>query len=179
VNTKKIEAGIRLVLEGIGVDLDDRNYKDTPKRVARMYREIFTPAKNNFNAFPETYNNMIILRNHHVTGMCPHHLLPVRFRISLGYIPNGQVLGLSKLGRAIEDHLTEPVLQEALTDSIVQTLHLRINPKGAGCVVVGEHDCMQCRGLRTDGDVVTSSMTGQFLLNASTREEFLRLIGRI
>lgn len=176
MKVKMIEKGVRLILQGIGADLHDRNYRDTPARVARMYRELLTPSRNSFKLFPETYNNMIILRGHNVVGLCPHHLLPVRMRVCLGYIPTDRVLGLSKLARAIEDHLTAPVLQETFTDDIAQFLHHRLKPKGVGCVVVGSHGCMQLRGVRTTGDIVTSCMTGVFFTNPATREEFMGLL---
>jgi GTP cyclohydrolase I len=179
VNQKRIEQGVRLILEGLEVDLSDRNYKETPKRVARMYRELFTPHRNTYAVFPESHQNMIMLRGHEVVTLCPHHLLPVRMKVFLGYIPNKQVLGLSKLARCIEDHLTEPKLQEALTDEIAQYLQLRLDPKGVACVVVGQHGCMRDRGVHTTADVVTSCMTGAFFTNQISREEFLRLAGHL
>jgi GTP cyclohydrolase I len=179
MNREKIERGVRLLLEGLELDLSDRNLVGTPRRVARMYAEFFSPKKNNFATFPETHSNMIILRGHEIVGVCPHHLLPVRMRVYIAYIPNKRVLGLSKLARCIEGHLTRPVLQETLTDDIAQDLQLRLDPKGVGCVVVGMHGCMRDRGVHTSGDVVTSSMTGVFFTNSPTRDEFLRLIGRI
>lgn len=177
-DTRKIERGIRLVLEGLRVDPKDRNYKDTPRRVAQMYAELFTPPKNNFKIFTEDHTNMIILRGHNVHGVCPHHLIPVAMRVSLAYVPNGRVLGLSKLARCVESQLTKPVLQETFTDAIVNDLYARVRPLGVACVVVGQHGCMQHRGVRTTGDIVTSAVRGVFS-NQSAKEEFLRILGRI
>jgi len=179
MKTKLIEQGVRLILQGLEVDLEDRNYKDTPKRVARMYQELFTPRRNSWSVFPEQHSNLILLRGHIVYGVCPHHLVPVKMVVHLGYIPNKQVLGLSKLARCIEEQLGAPVLQETFTDNVAQTLHLRLDAKGVGCVVVGSHGCMQARGVKTTGDVVTSCMTGIFFTNPTSREELLTLIGRI
>lgn len=174
----KMERGVRLLLEGMGVDTNDPNFRDTPKRVAKMYNEMFTPRKNNYRSFVDAYDEMVLLRGHEVHGVCPHHLVPVEMRVYLAYLPQGRVLGLSKLARTVESQLTGPVLQESFTDSIVSSLHARIHPKGIACVVVGRHGCMHHRGVRTDADVVTSKMHGVFLLNPTAREEFLRLIGR-
>jgi GTP cyclohydrolase I len=174
---KKIESGVRQILGGLHVDLSDRNYKDTPTRVARMYQEMFTPRANSLTAFDEHHDNMVVLRGHRVFGMCPHHLLPVEMRVSLAYIPRGKVLGLSKLARAVEEHLVAPVLQEALTDLVARTLQDRLDPLGVAVVIVGRHGCMQYRGVRTTGDVITSAVTGVFRNVSGAREEFLRLIG--
>ena len=178
-NAKAAEAAIaQLITKGFGIDLKDPNYSDTPKRVARMYADLFSPPANNFRTFPVTHGGLVLLRNHRAYGVCPHHLLPFEMRVHVGYIPNKQVLGLSKLARVVESQLGAPILQETLTDSVAYDLYHRTEAKGAGCIVVGEHGCMRCRGVRTTGDVVTSSMQGVFLLNESARAEFLRLVGR-
>lgn len=177
MNQKKMEAGVKLLLTGMGVDLADPNYKDTPRRVSKMYLELFTHTKNNFRSFPEKYDELVLLRDHRVHGVCPHHLVPVEMRVHLAYLPNGRVLGLSKLARAIEGQLRAPVLQEAFTAEVVDSIVTAVKPKGVACVVIGKHGCMHHRGVRTQGDIVTSKMQGVFLLNPTAREEFLRLIG--
>jgi GTP cyclohydrolase IA len=176
-NTKKMEKAISLLLEGMGCDARSENFRDTPRRVAALYRELLTPKQNNFQSFTSRHNNLILLRGHRVTALCPHHLLPVTLRVSVGYIPNGRVLGLSKLARTVESQLTQPILQEALTDAVVDTLEDRIQPQGVGCVVAGSHGCMHFRGIRTTADIITSRMSGVFLLNATARQEFLQLLG--
>lgn len=173
----KIERGVKLILEGMSCDMKDPNFKDTPARVARLYREILSPQKNSMTVFPSKYDSMVILRGHQVTALCPHHLMPVTLRCYVGYIPNKQVLGLSKLARVVEQHLTKPIMQEELCDNVADTLNSTLDPKGVACVIAGEHGCMKHRGVKTDGDVVTSSMRGVFLTNIAAREEFLRLIG--
>jgi GTP cyclohydrolase I len=144
-----------------------------------MYEELFTPRTNNFATFPERHDSMVILRGHLVHGVCPHHLLPVEMRVYVAYIPDREVLGLSKLARVAETPLTGPVLQEVYTDAVADLLLERTRAKGVGVVVVARHGCMQCRGVRTTADVVTSALRGQVLMNPSTRDEFLRLIGRV
>ena len=179
LNQKKMAAGIRTLLTGMGVDLADRNYRDTPQRVARMYAELFTPKRNNFTTFPETHDSMVILRGHTVHGVCPHHLVPVEMRVYIGYIPSDSVLGLSKLARVAEQPLTGPILQEVYTDTVADLLTEHTRAKGVGVVVVGVHGCMRHRGIKSTGEVITSAMRGQLLLNPSAREEFLRLIGKV
>lgn len=173
-----MEKGVRLLLEGMGCDVEDPNYVATPARVARMYLELFTPAPASYTTFPYGHAGLVLLRNHRAFGVCPHHLLPFEMRLHIGYIPNKRVLGLSKLARIAEAHLTGPVLQEKFTDDVAYHLYKETDAKGAGCVISSEHGCMQCRGIKTTGDVVTSSMHGVFLLNPTAREELLRLIGR-
>jgi GTP cyclohydrolase I len=178
MNTKKIEAGVKLILQGMGVDLNDPNFIDTPRRVACLYKEILTPQENNMTTFPSKYDSMVILRGHQVVALCPHHLMPVELRCYVAYVPNKQVLGLSKLARVVEQHLTKPIMQEELCDLVVDELNRTLDPKGVACVLAGEHGCMRHRGVRTDGDVVTSSVRGVYLTNPAAREEFLRLIGK-
>jgi len=176
LNQKKMEAAIAMLLEGMGCDLKSEHFVDTPKRVARMYVELLTPQPLNFTTFESRHASLVLLRNHRIFGVCPHHLLPFEMRAHLGYIPNRKVLGLSKLARLLELHRAKPILQEEYTDIVSHDLFERTDAKGAGCVIVAQHGCMQCRGVRTTGDIVTSSMHGVFLLNPSAREEFLRLL---
>jgi len=177
IDQEKIEKGVRLILQGLHVDLADRNYAGTPRRVAKMYAELFTPHPNNFRTFEEKHDSMIVLRGHEVHGMCPHHLLPVVMQVYLAYIPNGRVLGLSKLARTVEGQLTEPIMQETLTDRVVADLQRRVEPKGVACTIVGVHGCMRHRGVRTGGDIVTSAVSGIFLTNAAARDEFMKITG--
>jgi len=179
MNVKKMEAGVKLLLQGMGVDLADRNYTDTPGRVARMYVELFSPKPNNYATFPEKHDSLVLLRGHGVHGVCPHHLVPVEMQVYVGYIPNKTVLGLSKLARVAEEPLTGPVLQETYTDTVADLLNERVDPKGVAVVVAGRHGCMKHRGVRSTADVVTSAMRGVFFSNPAAREEFLRLIGRV
>jgi len=176
-NTRKMEKGVALLLEGMGIDTHGENFRDTPRRVAALYRELLTPRQNNMQSFENRHNNLILLRGHEVTAICPHHLLPATMRVSVGYIPSGRVLGLSKLARTVESQLTQPILQESLTDAVVDSLERSIHPQGVACIVVGRHGCMHYRGIRSTSDIVTSRMSGVFLLNQTARQEFLQLIG--
>lgn len=178
LNLKLMEQGVTLILRGMGVDLQESNFKDTPKRVARMYAELLTPEMNNWATFPSPTSGMIVLRGHKVFCLCPHHLLPVELRAYVAYIPRKRVLGLSKLARVVEQQLTQPIMQEALGDQTADALDEQVEPQGVAVILAGEHACMRVRGVETSGDVVTSSMRGLFLHSAATREEFLRLVGK-
>jgi len=178
MNLDKMESGVKLLLEGMGADLQDPNYEGTPQRVARMYQEMLTPQKNNWKTFPATDSDLIVLRGHKVVALCPHHLLPAVITCHVGYIPNKKTLGLSKLARAVEEHLRMPILQEDLAEAVAHTLEERLDPKGTGVVLAGRHGCMTFRGVESDGDVVISAMKGVLLLNPTARGEFLQIVGR-
>ncbi len=173
-----MERGIEMLLEGMGVDRNDPNFRDTPGRVARMYAAMLTPQPNNWMTFPAGESDLIVLRGHKVIGLCPHHLQPVVFTCYVGYIPDTKTVGLSKLARAVEEHLTVPIMQEDLAHKVADTLHNRLHPKGVAVVIAGVHGCMRFRGVESDGDVVSSVMKGVLLLNPAARAEFLQLIGR-
>lgn len=168
--------GVRLILEGMGVDLTDPNYRETPKRVARMYASMLSPQKNNWKTFPAQRSDLVILRKHRVFALCPHHLLPVELTCYVGYIPNKRVLGLSKLARVIEEQLTAPILQEDLAHGIADALDRRVEPKGIGVVLIGVHGCMRFRGVESTGDISTSVVRGALLHEPSARAEFFQLL---
>lgn len=172
-----IEQGVALILEGlVGPEWTmDRNYEDTPRRVAKFYQEMFRDRSCQMTTFAEKHDQMITLLHHVDYTLCPHHLLPVRMDISCAYIPTEGVLGLSKLVRLIQTHFEEPILQETLTDSLADELMNATDPRGAAVLVYGEHACMQIRGAKSSGRAATSAMRGVFLTNQATREEFLSL----
>lgn len=178
MNRRKMAQGVSLILEGMGVDRNDDNFKKTPQRVARMYEEMLSPKANNWTTFPSTYKNMVVMRGHQLFAFCPHHLMIVEMKAYVGYIPNERVLGLSKLARAVEEHLTRPIMQEELGDLVADHFMERVKPSGVAVVLAGVHGCMRCRGVRSDGDTVTSAMRGVFFTNPPAREEFMRIIGR-
>lgn len=197
MNKSKIKKGTALILEGlIGPEWqEDENYKDTPRRVADFYEEIFAPRGYEAATFPAKYRQMLVLAHHKEWAMCPHHLMPFKMDLSVAYIPceekPARVLGLSKLVRLIQNHFEEPILQEDLTDSIADEV-IRVlsvekpanpgtyldGPMGVGVLIEGEHSCMQARGVKTGGYVITSAMRGVFLTKPEVREEFLTIIRR-
>lgn len=186
---KQFEQAANLIIDGLkkmGLKIDAENFKDTPKRVARAYYEIFEGVKDTqkqvehilSTSFPsEGHNDMIIAKNIVAFSMCPHHLLPVEYRISLAYIPdpNGRVLGLSKLCRLVKLLAKQPILQEDFTQQIVKAME-RINPQGVAVMVEGRHMCMRMRGVKSvESSVTTDAVSGCFK-QSSTRNEFLMLI---
>jgi GTP cyclohydrolase I len=179
VNREKMEYGIEIFLEGlIGPNWrEDPNFFDTPARVSKAYIEMLTPSLNNWKIFPAKSSDMVVLRGHIVFGICPHHLFPVEMKAYVGYIPNKHTIGVSKLARAVESTLHVPALQEDLTHAVSAALEKHLEPKGCAVTITGIHGCMRCRGVRSTGDIVTSVMTGVFLLNPNAKAEFLQIIG--
>lgn len=177
-NTAKMEQGVLLLLQGMGIDVENDNYKETPKRVASLFKEMLSPAASNWKTFPTSYRGAVLLRNHEVIGLCPHHLQPVPMRVHVAYIPKKKALGLSKLARAVEERLSMPVLQEQLTQDVADALEAHLEPIGCCVIITGRHGCMQFRGIRSDADVVTSAMRGAFFVDSKAREEIMMLIGR-
>jgi GTP cyclohydrolase I len=164
MNTDKIAAGVSLILEGMGIDPTDHNFTDTPKRVAKWYTEIFRPPESNWTTFKEDHNNLIIMRGITFTTLCPHHLLPVKLTANVSYIPDGIVLGASKLVRLCHSVNIQPYTQEKLTDLIATRLNIVAKDnKGVAVVMYGEHDCMKIRGVREPNAVmITSTFYGKF-----------------
>jgi GTP cyclohydrolase I len=178
VNEKQMIRGVEQLLRGMDIDLKDPNFRETPRRVARMYKELLTPKPSRWNTFPSSTSDLVLLRGHRVIGLCPHHLQPVEYTCCVGYIPQEKTVGLSKLARVIEAQLDKPMLQEDLAHDIAGALEEALRPKGVGVVLAGIHGCMRFRGVRTTGDVVISVMKGVLLLHPAARAEFLQLIGR-
>lgn len=158
-------------------NLKGPNYTDTPARVTRLWQRFFSTPEPKLTAFPlEGKPGLIFIKNHIAWSFCPHHLLPVRYEFKIGYIPNKQVLGLSKLGRIADYVCTKLPLQEEAAYLVVKHIEEAIEPKGAGCVIKGEHLCMQMRGIQsTHVSAHSSHMSGIFLLSESARNEFLTL----
>lgn len=188
MRNSKIEAGVKLILEGLGLDINDPNFKDTPVRVRKAYSEIFEglyDSEDNIKeilskTFPSDFSQMIIVKNIRVFSMCPHHLLPVDYTVSVAYLPEdekGKVLGLSKLPRLVRLLARRPVLQEQFTEEITERLLSIEGVKGAGCIVNGIHYCMLMRGInQTEAATLTSSLKGSFLDDSKTRNEFNFLV---
>ena len=178
IDQGKIERGVELILKGIGVDLRDRNFLLTPERVARYYAELFEKKDTEFATFPESYNDFILLRNHRMFSLCPHHLLPVRFDVSLAYVPNGHVLGLSKLARVLDECNSGPLLQEKFTGDVVKEMgNICQGVQGVACVIVGKHGCTEIRGVRSNAEFVTYKLSGCFNDNEKLAERFFYLTG--
>lgn len=174
-----IEAGVSQIIRGLGCDVRDTNFRDTPERVARMYAEMFAVKEREWAVFDEEYSDFILLKGHTLWSICPHHLVPVEFRVNLAYVPNGQVLGLSKLARMCDETNTGPILQERFTKDLVRTLlELVPSAKGAACLVEGQHGCTKIRGVRSSAWFTTFRMEGCFRDDPSLEDRFFTLTGR-
>lgn len=179
----KLVAGVRLVLEGLGLDIDDPRIAETPERVARMYDEIFAGLLIDAEAvidkvFNEQHDELVMVRDIPLVSMCEHHLVPFLGRAHVGYIPNaqGQVTGLSKLARLVDVVAKRPNMQERLTSTIADTLVKKLNPRGVLVVVEAEHLCMTMRGVRKPGSMtVTSAVRGIIRDHPATRAEAMAL----
>lgn len=186
INTEAIEKHFKAIMEeGLGLDLNDPNFKETPARVARSYLEIFeglesadTQIHDIFRqSFPTVYRGIVLEKRIRVFSMCPHHFLPIRYEVSLGYIPDGKTLGLSKLARIVELIAKLPSLQEAFTERIVNEIDDHVKPLGVICVVKGAHYCMQMRGVKQkDTWTTTSSARGLFIEKEEMELKFYHLL---
>ncbi len=180
---EQISSCIKNLLLALGLDVHDANFKDTPKRVAKMYLEVFDGVQGLARVedilsttFPSNYKGIIIHKNILAFGFCPHHLLPVEYSVSLGYIAE-KTVGLSKIPRAVELLAKRPVLQETFTHEISDMLVQHLNAKGVIVVVQGKHSCMRIRGVRTLSDVViTSDIKGVFENSPAARAEAMQLL---
>jgi GTP cyclohydrolase I len=181
----KVERGVRLILEGIGEDLDRQGLHDTPARVARMYAEITSglradPTQVLQAVFEEGHDEMVMIRDISMASICEHHLAPFIGKAHVAYIPNeqGRITGLSKLARLVDGLARRPQVQERLTAQIADAMVERLEPRGALVVIEAEHLCMSMRGVRKPGAVtVTSAVRGSFRDSMSTRLEAMNLLG--
>lgn len=182
VDHARIERAVREILIAVGEDPDREGLRETPARVARMYAELFRglhadPSKHLRKFFTEKYDEMVLVKDIAFNSMCEHHLLPFVGRAHIGYVPNGKVVGLSKLARVVEDIAKRPQVQERMTQQIADLLLEQLNVKGVAVVIEATHTCMTVRGIRKPGSVcVTSAMKGIFRSNLSSRSEVMTLI---
>lgn len=182
IDIPRIERAVRDILEAVGEDPDREGLRETPTRVARMYRELFSglhddPRIHLRKFFTERYDEMVLVRDITFNSMCEHHMLPFSGKAHIGYVPNGKVVGLSKLARVVEVISKRPQVQERMTEQIANLLIEELDVKGVGVVIEATHSCMTIRGIRKPASVcVTSAMKGIFRSNLSSRSEFMTLI---
>jgi len=181
---EKVRRGVRLILEGIGEDPDREGVVDTPRRVSDMYREVFGGLESN----PEDvvtvvkgagHDEMIMVKDIPLYGMCEHHLAPFAGRAHVAYIPNedGRITGLSKIARLVDVLSQRPQVQERLTTEIADALDHALEPRGVFVVIEAEHLCMTMRGVKKPGSLtVTSAVRGRFRSDGRTRSEAMALI---
>ena len=178
------ESAVRTLLLWAGDDPDREGLIDTPSRVARAYEEFFAgyghdPVEMLARSFEETdgYDEMVVLRDIRLESHCEHHMVPIIGKAHIAYLPNGRVVGISKLARVIETYAKRLQIQEKLTAQIANTIESVLKPKGVAVVIEAAHQCMTTRGVHKPGvSMVTSRMLGEFRTNDSTRREFLSII---
>ena len=182
VDHQRIETAVREILAAVGENPDREGLLETPARVARMYAEMFSglqddPRRHLGKVFTEKYDELVLVRDIAFNSICEHHLLPFMGHVHIGYIPNGRVLGLSKLARVVETVSHKPQVQERMTEQIADLLEHDLGAKGVAVVIEASHTCMTIRGVRKPGSVcVTSAMKGIFRANVSSRAEVMSLI---
>lgn len=176
-----IAKNIKDLLQTLGLDTTHQELRGTPLRTAKMfYEEILQPypRKKLFQVSTYPYKSMVCVRNHVSWSRCPHHLERVKIIASVAYIPDGRVLGASKLPRIVDYYAKGLMLQEEITDSIADALMNALRPKGVAVVLRGEHMCMKARGVKSIcSDMTTARLTGVFMDDEKARDEFYQLIG--
>lgn len=182
IDRSKVEAGVKLILEGIGEDVNREGLRETPERIARMYEEIFggmdmEPQESLSKRFHVDNNQMVLEKDIVFYSTCEHHLMPFYGKAHVAYVPNGEVVGLSKLARTVEIYARRPQLQEQLTAQIADALMEHLCPKGAMVMIEAEHMCMTMRGIRKPGSKTVTFVTrGIFNENEELVNRFFALV---
>nr|WP_303859891.1 GTP cyclohydrolase I FolE [Alkalibaculum bacchi] len=184
MDKKKIEDAVRQILEAIGEDPDREGLIETPKRIAKMYEEIFSgleqdPGAHLEKIFPgENHEELVLIKDIPFYSMCEHHLVPFFGKAHVGYLPkDGKLTGLSKLARVVETLSKRPQLQERLTSSVADIIMEKLKPYGVIVVIEAEHMCMTMRGVKKPGSkTITSAVRGGFATDAKARAEVMSFI---
>ncbi|MDH4111325.1 MAG: GTP cyclohydrolase I FolE [Actinomycetota bacterium] len=182
---EQVQQGVRLILQGIGEDVERGGLKDTPARVARMFREIASGVGEDPTGIVTVvegadFDEMIMVRDIPLYSICEHHLIPFSGQAHVAYVPNkaGQITGLSKIARVVDVLAKKPQVQERLTTEIADTIERALEPRGVFVAIEAEHLCMTMRGIKKPGSVtVTSAVRGLFRTDARTRQEAMHHIG--
>lgn len=182
VNREKIEEGIKLLLEGIGEDVTREGLKDTPERIGRMYEEICSGMDEDVSVhlaktFTADHNEMVIEKDIGFYSMCEHHLMPFYGKVHIAYIPNGKVVGISKLARTVEVYAKRLQIQEQMASQIADAIMEYLKPQGVMVVVEAEHLCMTMRGIKKPGSKTTCMVTrGAFREDKNLQITFFHLL---
>lgn len=182
VDIPRIERAVREILIAVGEDPDREGLVKTPNRVARAYSELLAglqhdPRHHLKTVFHERYDEIVLLRDIQFHSLCEHHLLPFTGKAHVAYLPDGKIVGLSKLARLVDGFARRPQVQERLTTQIADALMEELSPAGAACVIEATHTCMTIRGAKKRGSImVTSALRGIFKENPASRSEILGLM---
>jgi GTP cyclohydrolase I len=175
------EEAAEALLRALGLDLDQPDLADTPRRMAHALLELTDPSPFELTTFAnaEDYDELVLVRDIPVASLCEHHILPFTGVAHVGYLPGERILGLSKFARMVDFHARRPQTQERLTKRLADHLAEQLQPRGVGVVVEAEHTCMTLRGARAPGTrTVTSALLGHLRDDAAARAEFLSLTHR-
>ena len=181
-DTERIERAVREIIAAVGEDPGRQGLIETPARVARMYTELFEglqvdPSEYLQVGFDVAHDEMVVLKDIPFYSICEHHFMPFHGVAAVGYLPDGRVVGLSKLARVVDGFARRPQLQERLTSQIADAIMGTLQPDGVAVVIEAEHLCMTARGVKKPGSrMVTSATRGAFRKNSVTRAEFLSLV---
>lgn len=179
---KKIEEAVKLLLEGIGEDVNREGLKETPARVARMYQELCAgmeqnPKEHLSRVFSCDNENVVIEKDITFYSTCEHHLMPFYGKVHIAYIPNGKVVGISKLARTVEVYARRLQIQEQMTNQIAEAIEEYLGAKGVYVMVEAEHMCMSARGIKKPGSkTITFAAKGVFQENEALRQEITMLV---
>ena len=179
------EAAVKTLIRWAGDDPDREGLLETPKRVAKSYRELFNGYDTDPRAYLEKvfeevggYDELVVLKDIPFVSSCEHHMLPVVGKAHVGYLPTNRVVGISKLARVVHGFARRLQIQEKMTAEIAGAIQEILQPHGVGVVVQAEHSCMTLRGVNTQGStLITSHLIGVVRDDPRTRQEFLRLVG--
>lgn len=182
MDQEKIKQGVRLLLEGIGEDVNREGLLETPDRIARMCREVFggltqDPQVHLSKQFNVENNNIVLEKDITFYSVCEHHLLPFYGKAHVAYIPDGKVAGLSKLARTVEVYARRPQIQEKMTGEIADALEKYLHPKGVMVMIEAEHMCMTMRGVQKPGArTVTVIVRGAFAEDYALQQAFMQMV---
>lgn len=182
VDQARVERAVAEILDAVGENPGRDGLTGTPGRVARMYAEILSgnlvdPGRHLLVTFAEDHREMVVVKDIPFESLCEHHLMPFLGKAHVAYVPNGRVVGLSKLARVVEEYARRLQVQERLTSQIADLIMGTLAPQGVGVVLEATHTCMTMRGIRKPGSVmVTSAVRGTFQSNAETRAEFMTIV---
>ena len=182
IDKKKVEEAVRLLLEGIGEDVNREGLRETPNRIARMYEEIFSGLEEDAKihlakTFSAEGSEMVVEKDIAFYSTCEHHLLPFYGKAHVAYIPDGKVVGLSKLARCVEVYARRPQIQEQLTAQIADAINESLSPNGVMVMVEAEHMCMTMRGIKKPvSKTVTLAMRGSFEQDEMLQRHFFEAV---
>jgi GTP cyclohydrolase IA len=182
VDHERIRKAVREILIAVGENPDREGLLETPDRVARMYAEVFSGLHIDASihlqkTFTQKHDEMVLVKDIEFSSCCEHHLLPFIGKAHIAYLPNGKVLGLSKLARTVDALARKPQVQERMTEELADLIMAHLKPRGVGVILEASHSCMTIRGVRKPTAMtITSAMRGGFLDMPETRQELMSLV---